>query len=155
MRTTTRQKLTLTEAFAFYGARLKNPLWAYSAVASDGSFVLSCWEHFLVEQCDGTHRYEDNLSRWARNSLGKNLFIRHLSQALKDKLSVRLIVARAEDPEPIIAGEDASKISKEFFVRDDLTGQVTQFDGDFFQITFKSCKTVESLRKVTLKPRNL
>ncbi|MFO0967740.1 MAG: hypothetical protein U0793_19435 [Gemmataceae bacterium] len=38
-------ELKFTEAFAKYGAKLSNPQWAFSALASDGALVLSCWQH--------------------------------------------------------------------------------------------------------------
>ena len=45
-------KLTRTEAFAHFGAKLTNPQWSWSAVTPDGSaVVLALWEdRFLVKE---------------------------------------------------------------------------------------------------------
>src|ERR1044071_8458642 len=90
--------LTLTGAFATYGAELKNTRWAFSAIASDGSLVLSCWKHFLKSYVDGHKRYEDRLSRWKTNTPGRQLLIEHLELAMGKNLPVRMIVATLEDP---------------------------------------------------------
>ena len=114
-------KMTLTEAFARYGAKLKNRMWAYTAIATDGSFVFSCWNHRLKPKPGGLLRYEDNMTRWAGNVRGKNLLRDHLKQAFQGNLRVRLVVATAKDPELIDKGEgDASKMSKTISVRETL-----------------------------------
>jgi hypothetical protein len=62
------KKLTLTAAFGQFGAGLKNPRWQCSALAKDGSLVISGWSHFLKAQPNGAMRYEDHLSRWVTNA---------------------------------------------------------------------------------------
>lgn len=66
-------RLKLSQAFATYGATLKNPRWAMSAIADDDSLVLSCWHHLLTPRTDGQERYVDRLSRWVGIPHGKNL----------------------------------------------------------------------------------
>jgi hypothetical protein len=39
--------LGFVEAFSKYGATLANPMWAVSAIAEDGSLVISCWGHYF------------------------------------------------------------------------------------------------------------
>ena len=84
------KKLTLTAAFAQFGATLKNPRWACSALAQDGSLVISCWSEFLKSQPNGGQRYEYSLSsQWGEgNRLGRELLIRHLHTAFNHALPV-------------------------------------------------------------------
>ncbi len=92
------KKLTLTDAFANYGAKLKNTRWACSAIADDGALVISCWQHFLKSYDNGHKRYHDHLSRWLGNHQGRNLLAKHLKMAIEDNLQVRLVVATLDDP---------------------------------------------------------
>jgi hypothetical protein len=128
--------LTFSEAFAKYDAKLANPMWAFSAKATDGSIVLSCWSHKFNSPAKGVMRYADRLSRWRVNTPGKNLLISHISEAYASGLPVRLIIATTRDPAVVDAGDDASKIAKTFHVREDLVGRVTSFDGDNYVIDF-------------------
>jgi hypothetical protein len=70
------KKLTLTAAFAYYGAKLKNTRWAYSAIADDGALVFSCWSAYSgacrpVIPIDVDHRFRSDLKsgRFAPESL--------------------------------------------------------------------------------------
>jgi len=129
------KNLTLTDAFATYGAELKNPRWAFSSLASDGSLVLSCWKHFLKSYIDGHQRYEDRLSRWKTNTPGKQLLVEHLQLAVAKNLPVRMIVATLEDPrEQTIEG--AGALRKIFTFHTDMVGRVVEYDGDRFAIEF-------------------
>jgi hypothetical protein len=50
----------LSNALKIYGASLANQRWAVSAIADDGSLVVSCWETYFQKGM----RYVDALSRW-------------------------------------------------------------------------------------------
>jgi hypothetical protein len=130
------KKLTLTEAFANYGAKLKNTRWAYSAIADDGAIVFSCWSDHLKSIDEGHMRYDDCLSRWDSNQLGKNLFVKHLKMAIDGNLPVRLVVARQDGRKERVSG-DASSLPKTFSVVNNLVGKVVEFDGDVFAIEFR------------------
>ena len=127
--------LSLTSAFARYGAKLPNPQWAVSAVNSTGEVVVSCWKHYL-KGANGKLIYEDSLSRWAGNAAGNNLLREHLTRALADDLPVRLVIARTDATDIVDSGQDASQAAKTFGVREDLVGKVVAFDGDHFEIEF-------------------
>jgi hypothetical protein len=128
--------LGFIEAFAKFGAKLDNPMWAVSAIANDGALVISCWAHYFKSGSSGIVRYVDSLSRWGGNELGNKLLETHLSKAFAEKLPVRMVVATAENPDAVEREHDASKIKKTFHIRD-LVGQVTDFDGDHFVIEFR------------------
>lgn len=118
-------ELRFTEAFAIYGANLVNAQWAFSAIAEDGSLVLSCWQHKLTipEKC--ILRYSDRLSRWQRVTPGKNLLCEHLSRAHDEQLPVRMVIATSKDPDAVDRGEEASGRQKSFHVREDFIGRVS------------------------------
>jgi hypothetical protein len=84
-------KLTLTEAFAHYGAKLRNVQWTVSDIA-DGRLVVSLWAHKFRKAADGVMPYEDRRSRWS--GAGNNSFRRHLEQAFRDQFPVRDVSSR-------------------------------------------------------------
>jgi len=129
-------KLTFTECFTKYGAKLANPQWAVSAIAADESVVISCWYHYFVKAPSGTMRYDDKLSRWKGNELGNNLLRSHLRLAQEKVLPIRLIIARTEDTARVDLGLDASKGKNKFTPRPDVVGKLIEFDGDRFVIDF-------------------
>ena len=130
--------LNFTEAFAKYGAKLPNPQWAFSAIAEDGSLVLSCWRHKITIN-EGVWRYSDCISRLRQQTPGRNLLVGHLNQAHNEKLRVRIVIVATNEAGIAIvdAGEHASKLKKTFDVRVDYLGQVVLFDGDAYVIEFK------------------
>lgn len=125
-----------SECFAAYGAKLPNAQWAVSALAPDGALVVSCWSH-LFHRAGDMLAYRDRLSRWQGNAAGNRLLHRHLEDALRDSLPVRVVIATAPDPGRVDAGESASSTANRFHVRTDLVGRVVAFDGDSFQIDFR------------------
>lgn len=129
--------LGFVDAFAKFGAKLDNPMWAVSAIANDGALVISCWAHYFKRGAKGVLRYEDNLARWNGNELGNNLLRAHLTLAFKEKLPVRMVVATTIQTEEVDSGRDASKLKKTFHVRDDVMGNLTEFDGDKYVIVFR------------------
>lgn len=130
-------ELGFVEAFTRFGAKLDNPMWAVSSIASDGALVLSCWAHYFKKGDAGTLLYVDSLGRWNGNELGNNLLRAHIDTAFSDQRPVRMVVATAENTNAIDHGNDASKIKKTFHIREDMHGRVTKFDGDHFVIEFR------------------
>ena len=126
-------KLTLTAAFATYGASLRNTRWAFSPIAADGSLVISCWNHFFT--VDDHRRYQDCLSRWQTETPGKKLLTEHLKLAVARNLRVRLVVATVDEPTKDIK-QEAGTLKKTFSVHPDMVGRVVEFDGDRFAIDF-------------------
>ena len=128
--------MPFVESFRAFNAELANPQWAYSAKAADGSLALSCWAHRLKLQ-GGVLRYEDYLSRWNVNALGKNLLIAHLREGLEKQLPVRLVVATAEDPTVIDRGETATGMRNTFHPKPEVVGRVVLFDEENFAVEFR------------------
>jgi putative restriction endonuclease len=103
-------RLTFTAAFAKYGAKLPNRMWAVSAIAPDGSLVISCWQHLFSSPEKGVLRYTDRLSRWKGNAAGNNLLHAHLTKAQEEGLPVRLVIVSTTNTDAVEAGEDASQL---------------------------------------------
>ncbi len=123
--------LGFAEAFAKYGAKLKNVNWSVCAESPDGSLVVSLWSHHFKKGMV----YRDTTACWS--GAGKNEFVKYLDAAYKTKQKVRLVIATTTHPELVESGADASKIPKTFTVREDLVGRVVEFDGERFAIEFE------------------
>ena len=98
--------------------------------------------------------YVDSLSRWNGSSkAGSNLLRTHLEEAVAGNLDVRLVIARTSDEAAVDRGEDASKLSNTFAIRDDLVGKVAEFDGDHFIIEFRR-NTLQPAARNQVKKRD-
>ena len=126
----TMDRLGIVESFSRYGATLKNKRWAVSAIAQDGSLVMSCWEDRIrTSKGKGVMRYEDSLSGWAANAPGSALLREHLVQSIRENLPVRLVLAHPAPP-------GAGRIAEYFHVRPNVVGRTVKFDGDQFVFEF-------------------
>lgn len=128
---------SFTECFAIYGAKLPNPQWAVSAIARDGSLVLSCWSVYFSRPGPTILRYTDRLSRWAGNEAGNRLLRSHIEEAFSSRRPVKLVIATPSDRRVVDDGSDASALKKIFHVKPEVTGVVASFDGDEYVIDFK------------------
>lgn len=124
--------LGFAEAFAKYGARLKNVNWSVCAEANDGSLAVSVWQHHIKKVGDYLV-CKDTMQRWS--GPGKNELRERLILAKVNNQDISLVIATTPKPELVDAGGDASKIPKTFSIRQDLVGKVTLLDGDLFAIT--------------------
>jgi hypothetical protein len=118
---------SLSSAYASYGAKAASKLRALSAIAGDGSMVLSCTPPYFVRPASGVLRYEDKLTRTPDDARGRKMLGDHLAQARDGDLTVRMVVIS-----PAVAGRSARSVH----VRNDLIGKVVQFDGDHFVVDF-------------------
>jgi len=132
--------LTYTESFRRYGAVLRNNLWSVAALSDTKELVLSMWEQQL--RFDSQRKrliYEDRLSDWLGNELGRQELKVLLEQALREQLTVRMVIAHPTgEAARALVGQitNESQIQKTFSVRPELQGQVTAFDGDALCIEF-------------------
>lgn len=128
--------ISITDAFAHFGATRTNSRWAYSAIAKDGSLVVGCWHRYLKPLANEALRYEvKDFARWTNRS-GKSLLQAHLKQAYSKRLPVRMVMAVTDSVDTEVAGVDGNELSKTFIVRDDLVGHVVEFDSGRFIIDF-------------------
>lgn len=125
----------ISEAFAKYGARLRSVNWSVSAWNAAGELVLSLWAHHYRKGEGGSAEYFGKLSRWA--GPGNNEFRANISDAFERKCPVKLVVVQTENIDHVESGEDASKVKKDFAVREDLVGQVVELDDDNYVVRFR------------------
>jgi hypothetical protein len=130
--------LAFAEAFARYGATLKNVQWSVCAQAPDGSLVVSLWEHHFDPPRDGKIVCADSFNRWA--GPGNAEFRKSVVRALNSNQVVRAVIAHAKNPALIEAGADGSKIEKSFSVREDWTGRVLYIEGERYAFEFQRTK---------------
>lgn len=128
-------KLGFGEAFAKFGAKLKNPQWSVCAEAPDGALVVSCWAHYFEKAKNGVIRYTDILDRW--KGPGNNELRERIRDAFYSGQKIRAVIATTDNTTAVDAGGDASKIKKTFSVKQDWIGEIVEFDGRKMVIEFK------------------
>ena len=127
--------LAFAEAFAKYGAKLRNVQWSVCAAAPDGSLVVSLWSHHFEKAKDGAMICRDSFQRWS--GPGNAEFREKVTSALQTKQAVRLVIANTLQMKKIEGGAAASAVKKTFNVRDDLIGEVIEAGDDTYAIRFK------------------
>jgi hypothetical protein len=129
-------KLTLTGAFAQYGATLKNPQWSVSAWLPDDSLVVCLWNHHHRKSPPGRMEFSGSLDRWSGH--GNKEFRENLSRASEAKSKIRLVIVRTDEIARVEAGEDASNIKKFYFTRQDLIGQIIELGDIEYAFQFRA-----------------
>jgi len=126
--------LGIKAAFAQYGTSLRNVQWSVTAWAADGSLVVSVWDHHRRKGKPGTLEFEGSANRWGGH--GNREFRENVNKAYAAASTIRLIIVHTDETARIEAGEDASKVKKQFFLRDDLVGKVIEWDGENYAFRF-------------------
>lgn len=121
-------QLGIQDAFARYGAKLRNVQWSVSAWAPDGSLVVSLWALHYRKGPNGTAEYADSFDRWS--GPGNAEFRNNVARAYTEGSEVRLVVVNTSETQYVRDGRDGSKIQKAFSPRQDLVGVVAEIDGD-------------------------
>jgi hypothetical protein len=97
--------------------------------------VVSLWEHHRRKGSPPkTLVFADSVLRW--KGPGNAEFRANIDKAFSSSSSVRLVIVHTEAVAHVESGQDASKVKKEFSVRPDLVGKVTEWDGENYAITF-------------------
>ncbi|TDK29494.1 hypothetical protein [Luteimonas terrae] len=129
-------KIGISEAFRRYGATLKNVNWSVSSWVDSDTLVVSLWDHHhLKGRGRNVLAFGDRFDRWS--GAGNSEFRMNVIRAFESGASVRLVLARALEPDRVQRGEDGSKIPKTFAVRDDLIGRVVEVSGENYVIEFR------------------
>ena len=127
--------LSLVQAFARYGAKLKNRQWSVCAFAPNGDLVVRQWNHDYTRIDSNTGETTDHLSRWSGH--GNRELRDAIAEAFSSSRTIRLVMAYAADPDYVKSGGDASKTKKTYDVKPDWIGKVVSFDGDEYVIRFR------------------
>lgn len=131
--------LAFAEAFAIYGAKLRNVQWSVCAEAPDNSLVVSLWQHHFEPPKDGAVLCRDSFNRWT--GPGNAEFREKVAQAYATRQPIRVVIAHAKDPGAVQAGVDASTVKKTFSARDDWIGEVVSIVGDAYVFRFTRRQT--------------
>lgn len=126
--------MIFSEAFARYGAKLRNVQWAVSVVHDD-QLIMSCWQHMFKPVGKGEIAYEDRLSRFP--GPGSTRLREHLELVQKNKMVIRAVIARSSNPEAVNDGEDSSKYKSTYLTKESWRGELDEFDDDYFRIVFR------------------
>ena len=129
----------ISDEFAKYKANLKNVNWSVSAENPEGELVVSLWDQFFEKPFGGKIKYVDRVTRWSGH--GNTEFRTRIDKAFKTAQVVRVVIARTENEVAVRSGEDASKYKNTFHAREDWHGMVSLWDGDNFEIEFRSAKS--------------
>ena len=133
--------MNYTDAFAAYGATLRNVQWSVSAFSKDGRLVVCLWENYLKPGRErATMEYNDMLSTWLGNAHGRNEFSEHLRIAKSRNLDVLLVIAHPVSPsdkEQVGRVGDESTINKTFSVKENVIGTLEEYDGNALRIVFR------------------
>jgi hypothetical protein len=119
------ENLSLEVAYGRYGAQITNKQRSLSAVAADGSLVLTCLSEKFSRPGTGILRYSGQLSQEGTSTRVAELGA-HLTSARDTDASVRAVVITP--PRGIVR--------RVIHVRTDLVGKVVDFDGDAFVVDF-------------------
>lgn len=118
---------TISSAYASFGARVPQGSRSLSAIAEDGSIVLTCEYPYFVRSTPGVLRYHDTLARSTENARNSQELGQHLALARDGERVVRLVV---------VSPARNAQTPRRVHVRSDLVGRVTSFDGDSFVVDF-------------------
>jgi hypothetical protein len=119
------ENLSLEVAYGRYGAQITNKQRSLSAMAADGSLVLTCLSEKFSRPGAGILRYSGQLSQEGTSTRVAELGA-HLQSARESDASVRAVVITP--PRGIVR--------RVIHVRTDLVGKVVDFDGDAFVVDF-------------------
>jgi hypothetical protein len=113
-------------AYARYGAQGSSKLRSLSAVAADGSLVLTCPSDRFSRPGTGILRYSALLSK-EKAPAARIVELRTQLQSAQDAgTDVRLVVVTPSK----------GRVSRTIHVRSDLVGKVVEFDGDAYVVDF-------------------
>jgi len=145
-------KLRYAEAFARYGAKLRNKQWSLCAVAPDESLVICLWACKFKRG----GKYVDNLSRVSgyRALPGYRELGERLQTALVTKQPIRAVIAHSNEPGLVDSDVGAGTFAK-YFTTSDLIGTVTRFDGDEIVIEFRLESRVRVTRHTEPHPSDI
>jgi hypothetical protein len=119
------ENLSLEVAYGRYGAQITNKQRSLSAMAADGSLVLTCQSEKFSRPGAGILRYSGQLSQEGTSTRVAELG-EHVQSARDSGASVRAVVITP--PRGIVR--------RVIHVRTDLVGKVVDFDGDAFVVDF-------------------
>ena len=129
--------LGFAEAFAGYGAKLKNVQWSVCADAPDGSLVVSLWQHHFDPPRNGAITCRGSFARWS--GPGNAEFREKVTAAFNTKQPIKVVIAHTTQTAEVESGADASTLKKSFSIKKDWIGRVVSISGDEYVFEFSRC----------------
>lgn len=123
------ETLSLTDAYRKLNATSPSRAGTLSAIATDGTMVMTCMLPYFRRPSRGVLRYEDHLTRDGLDGADRQLLGRHLARARDEALPIRMVVLSD------VTGA-SGRVTRNAHVRTDLIGKVTAFDGDHYIVDF-------------------
>jgi hypothetical protein len=118
--------LAFAEAFAKYGAKLKNVQWSVCADAPDGSLVVSLWQDHFAPVKDGFVSCRGSFLGWS--GPGNAEFRAKVTNAFNTNQNIKLVIARTDK-----IGEVESN---KFIIKENWIGKVTSVVDDDYEFKF-------------------
>ena len=81
-----------------------------------------------------TLEFEGSASRW--KGPGNKEFRANVAKAFESQANVLLVIVRTDEVERVDAGDDASKLKKDFFLKEEVVGKVIEWDGENYAFRF-------------------
>ena len=120
------ENLSLEVAYGRYGAQITNKQRSLSAVAADGSLVITCLSERFSRPGAGILRYSAQLSQEA----GVTSRVSELAAQVKTAQDA------GSDVRAVVITPPRGMVRRIIHVRKDLVGKVVEFDGDTFVVDF-------------------
>ena len=126
--------LGFAEAFAEYGAKLRNVQWSVCADAPDGALVVSLWQHHFDPPKNGAITCRGSFARWS--GPGNSEFREKVATAFSTQQPIKVVIAHTTETERVESGADASAFKKWFSIKKDWIGRVVSIAGDEYVFEF-------------------
>jgi len=121
------ENLSLETAYARYGAQVSSKQRCLSAIAADGSLVLSCPADRFSRPGVGVRRYSARLSLEIAAQTRVAVLRDQVQKASTEGIQVR----------PVFITAPKGHLGRIIHVRSDLVGKVVDYDGDSFVVDFR------------------
>lgn len=136
------ENLSLEVAFARYGAQATNKQRSLSALARDGSLVLSCESLHFTRPGMGILRYSRRLSELTGAK----------PRIIELRTQLEAAFGAGTNVRPVVITAPKGLMKRVIHVRSDLEGRVVEFDGDTFSIDFT--RPAPPVEEIKVKRRN-
>jgi hypothetical protein len=130
------------EAFATYGAKLKNVQWSVCADGTADTLVVSLWSHHFHKPQNGRVSCSGRFDRW--QGPGNNEFRQKVTEAFERQRSIRVVISHTDSPDKVEEGADASYLKNTFDVKPEWEGRVSKLNRDEYEFEFWAESKVES-----------
>lgn len=127
-----------TDAFAHFGANLRNTVWSCCALNQEGELVLSLWQPLFGAPSGGKIKYRGDMQVWT--GPGRDEFTNAMDEAVENDRPLRCVLLHTTEPEKLKEKGSKLGVKKSYSVRPDWVGRILSWDGVIFELEFESVK---------------